>query len=202
MNEVSKTPIDLNWRHWALILHFLKKTKMVSMMTISVTIPVIQSVLMTMTRKMSKLFLGTVKSPPNSQIDENAKISNERKRSDDCYIRLNCEYIHFIRLPNRFKRKRVDSMSEHFKAAGFKMRRTSKADEKLEQQEKANRECTHLLRTLLDKLDKISPYLPGNALDELMDGLGGPDMVAEMTGRRNRYGIHVCESQIKNLHLD
>lgn len=196
MNEVSKTPIDLNWRHWALILHFLKKTKMVSMMTISVTIPVIQSVLMTMTRKMSKLFLGTVKSPPNSQIDENAKILNERKRSDDFYIMLNREYIHFIRLPNRFKRKRVDSMSEHFKAAGFKMRRTSKADEKLEQQEKANRECTHLLRTLLDKLDKISPYLPGNALDELMDGLGGPDMVAEMTGRRNRYGIHVCESPI------
>ena len=196
MNEVSKTPIDLNWRHWALILHFLKKTKMVSMMTISVTIPVIQSVLMTMTRKMSKLFLGTVKSPPNSQIDENAKILNERKRSDDFYIRLNREDIHFIRLPNRFKRKRVDSMSEHFKAAGFKMRRTSKADEKLEQQEKANRECTHLLRTLLDKLDKISPYLPGNALDELMDGLGGPDMVAEMTGRRNRYGIHVYESLI------
>ena len=77
-------------------------------------------------------------------------------------------------------------MSEHFKAAGFKMRRTSKLDEKLEKQEKANEECTHLLRTLLDKLEALSDELPGNALDELMNGLGGPEMVAEMTGRRNR----------------
>ena len=95
-------------------------------------------------------------------------------------------------------------MSEHFKAAGFKMRRMSALDEKIEKQEKANqvsfkftrklvtnsiKECTHLLKTLLDKLERLSPLLPGNALDELMDGLGGPELVAEMTGRRNRFVI-------------
>jgi hypothetical protein len=45
-------------------------------------------------------------------------------------------------------------------------------------------ECVALKNKLLERVNALK--LPANFLDHLMDALGGPTQVAEMTGRRGR----------------
>ncbi|KAL7053455.1 hypothetical protein AAHC03_027120 [Spirometra sp. Aus1] len=53
-------------------------------------------------------------------------------------------------------------------------------------QEEARRQCSEMQSLILRYIEKLGKYLPPSSLDDLIEKLGGPSRVAEMTGRRGR----------------
>ncbi|CAL8089156.1 unnamed protein product [Calicophoron daubneyi] len=55
--------------------------------------------------------------------------------------------------------------------------------------EEAKRQCSEMQSLLLRFIEKLGAKLPPSSLDELIDKLGGPSCVAEMTGRKGRMVV-------------
>lgn len=124
----------------------------------------------------------------NHQMEEELMISEDIEYDDDANASFSSNksevlisFYFFFHLSN------ISNEALIFSGNSNEVKQASSMEEcNQEPSKKALDKATFMKNRLLAQIDKLGTMLPRNVLDELIDELGGPDFVAEMTGRKGR----------------